>query len=200
MFGLARFRKTLSCYFTNPVVRVLAKTPVTPNFLTFFSLILAAGATALIVTGNLLAAGFIVLVAGFLDMLDGALARLTNRVTPFGGVLDSTIDRLAEGIVLLGIMYFYADEGSTIGVLLAGAVLLTSLLVSYIRSRAEAAGIKCTVGFFTRPERIIFLTLGLFINQLEIALSVIAAFSLFTAGQRLFYVWRQMKRKYNGGK
>ncbi len=200
MVGLARFRKTLSCYFTNPVVKVLARTPVTPNFLTFFSLILAAGAAALIATGNLLAAGFIVLVAGFLDMLDGALARWTNRVTRFGAVLDSTIDRLAEGVVLLGIMYFYADEGSTIGVLLAGAVLLTSLLVSYIRSRAEAADIECTVGFFTRPERIIVLALGLFINQLEIALSVIAAFSLFTAGQRLFYVWRQMKRKYNGGK
>ncbi|MFH1663154.1 MAG: CDP-alcohol phosphatidyltransferase family protein [Chloroflexota bacterium] len=182
------------------MVKVLARTPVTPNFLTFFSLIIATGAAVLIVTDNLLAAGFIVLLSGFLDMLDGALARQTNRVTRFGAVLDSTLDRLAEGVVLLGILYFFADEGSISGILLAGAVMLTSLLVSYIRARAEAAGIECTVGIFTRPERIIVLALGLFINQLEIALSVIAAFSLFTAGQRLHYVWRQIKIKNNGGK
>ena len=78
--------------------------------------------------------------------------------------------------------------------------MLTSLLVSYIKARAEAVGVECTVGIFTRPERIVVLALGLFINQLEIALSVIAAFSLFTAGQRLVYVWRQMERKINGGK
>ncbi len=195
MLALARFRKTLSYYFTGPVVKVLARTPVTPNFLTFFSLILATGAAALIVSGNLLAGGFVIIAAGFLDMLDGALARRTDRVTRFGAILDSTLDRLAEGVVLLGILYFYADEGSTSGILLTGAVLLTSLLVSYIKSRAEAAGIMCAVGIFTRPERIIVLSLGLLINQLEIALSIIAAFSLFTAGQRLFYVWRQIKKE-----
>jgi len=198
--GLARLRKALSYYLTNPIVKVLARTPVTPNFLTFLSFVLAAGAAALIVTANLLAAGFVFLAAGLLDMLDGALARRTNRVTRFGAVLDSTLDRLAEGVVLLGILFLYADEGSISGILLTGAVMLTSLLVSYIKARAEAVGIECTVGIFTRPERIVVLALGLFINQLEIALSVIAAFSLFTAGQRLVYIWRQMKRKYNGGK
>lgn len=198
--GLARLRKALSYNLTNPIVKVLARTPVTPNFLTFFSFILAAGTAALIVTANLLAAGFVFLTAGLLDMLDGALARQTNRVTRFGAVLDSTLDRLAEGVVLLGILFLYADEGSTSGILLTGAVMLTSLLVSYIKARAEAAGIECTVGIFTRPERIIVLALGLFINQLEIALYILAAFSLFTIGQRLVYVWRQIKIKNNGGK
>jgi CDP-diacylglycerol--glycerol-3-phosphate 3-phosphatidyltransferase len=147
----------------------------------------------LIATGNLAAGGGVVLFAGFMDMLDGALARRTGRVTRFGGVLDSTIDRIAEGLLLLGIMYLYADEGSTSGVLLTGGVLLSSLLVSYIRSRAEAAGIECLVGLFTRPERVILLALGLFINQLFIALAVIAAGSTFTVAQRLFHVWRQVK-------
>jgi len=198
--GLARLRKALSYYLNNPIVKVLARTPVTPNFLTFLSFVLAAGAAALIVTANLLAAGFVFLASGLLDMLDGALARQTHRVTHFGAVLDSTLDRLAEGVVLLGILFLYADEGSISGILLTGVVMLTSLLVSYIKARAEAVGIECTVGIFTRPERIVVLALGLFINQLEIALSVIAAFSLFTAGQRLVHVWRQMKRKNNGGK
>jgi CDP-diacylglycerol--glycerol-3-phosphate 3-phosphatidyltransferase len=161
---------------------------------------MATGAAALIVTVNFLAAAFVFLVAGLLDILDGALARQTNRVTRFGAILDSTLDRLAEGVVLLGILFFYADEVSISGILLTGTVMLTSLLVSYIKARAEAVGIECTVGIFTRPERIIVLTLGLLINQLEIALSVIAAFSLFTIGQRLAYVWGQIKRINNGGK
>ncbi|UCG55524.1 MAG: CDP-alcohol phosphatidyltransferase family protein [Dehalococcoidia bacterium] len=184
----------MSSYFTNPIVRVLARTPITPNYLTLFNLILASGAAALIITANLLAAGFMVLVAGFFDMLDGALARYTNRITLFGAILDSTIDRLAEGLVLLGILYFYAYEGSTSGILLTGSVLLTSLLVSYIKSRAEAVGIECTVGLFTRPERIIVLAIGLLINQLDIALYIIGIFSLFTVGQRLVYVRLQIKR------
>ena len=193
MVGLSRVRKVLSCYFTDPVVKVLARTPVTPDTLTCFGFLLAAGAAVLIATSNLIAAGFVVLVAGFLDMLDGALARRTNRVTSFGAVLDSTLDRLAEGVLLLGILFLYAEEGSTSGVLLVGVVLLTSLLVSYIRARAEAVGIECTVGLFTRPERVIVLALGLFTNRLDIALAIIATFSLFTVGQRLFYIWRRLK-------
>jgi CDP-diacylglycerol--glycerol-3-phosphate 3-phosphatidyltransferase len=200
MVSLARFRKALSCYLANPIIRQLARTPVTPNSLTLLSFLTATGAAALIVTANFLAAGFVFLVAGLLDILDGALARQTNRVTRFGAVLDSTLDRLAEGVVLLSILFFYADEASISGILLTGVVILTSMLVSYIKARAEAVGIKCTVGIFTRPERIIVLTLGLLINQLDIALYVIAAFSLFTAGQRLVYVWRQIKRINSGGK
>jgi len=194
MVDLLRVRKVLSYYSTDPIVRVLARTPITPNAVTCFSFILAAGAAALIATRNLLAAGFVVLIAGLFDMLDGALARYTNRVTSFGAVLDSTLDRLAEGVLLLGILFLYAEEGSTSGVLLVGGVLIVSLLVSYIRARAEATGIECTVGLFTRPERVIVLALGLFLNQLMIALAIIAAFSLFTVGQRLYHVWRQLKK------
>ncbi len=192
MTGLSRFRKTLSCYLTNPVVRVLAKTPVTPNSLTLFNLILASGSVALIVTSNFLAAGIMVLVAGFLDMLDGALARNTNRITRFGAILDSTIDRLAEGFILLGILYVYANEGSIRGSLLTGSVLLISFSVSYIKSRAEAVGIECSVGFFTRPERVIVLAIGLLINELDVTLYIIGILSLFTAGQRLVYIRQQV--------
>ncbi len=195
MVDLARFRKALACYFTVPVVNLLARTPVTPNSLTISSFILASVAAALIVTNNLLAAGLVFLVAGILDMLDGALARQSNRVTLFGAVLDSTLDRLAEGVVLLAILFLFADEDSSSGILVTGAVMLTSLLVSYIRARAEAAGIECKSGIFTRPERIILLVLGLLINQLEIVLYIIAVFSLLTAGQRLLHIWQQINRK-----
>lgn len=195
MMDLAWVREAAASYFTSPIVRILARTPVTPNIITWFGFILAVATAVLIAMEHLLIAGVVVIIAGFFDILDGALARRTNRVTIFGAVLDSTLDRLSEGVILIGILYFYVEEGSTRGVLLAGAVLLASLLVSYIRSRAEAVSLKCKVGVFTRPERVIVLALGLLLNGLEIALAVIAALSFFTVGQRLFYVWRQVKDK-----
>jgi CDP-diacylglycerol--glycerol-3-phosphate 3-phosphatidyltransferase len=140
-----------------------------------------------------------VLIAGFFDMLDGALARYTNRATHFGAVLDSVLDRLSEAAVLLAILVLYIREQSMAYSLLVGAVLVSSLLVSYIRARAEVLGIKCEVGLFTRFERVVVLALGLLLNQityaLVTALAIIAIFSLITAGQRLLYVWQQTKIK-----
>lgn len=191
--GLSKVRKTLASYFTGPVVRLLARMPVTPSAITWFGFLVSLAAALLVATGNLLIAGVVVVVASIFDMLDGALARSTNRVTRFGAVLDSTLDRLAEGALLLGIIFLYASDGQVTEVLLAGIVLLGSLMVSYIRARAEAIGIECTVGLFTRPERVILLALGLLLNQLLIALLVVAVLSWLTVGQRLVYVWRRTR-------
>jgi CDP-diacylglycerol--glycerol-3-phosphate 3-phosphatidyltransferase len=195
MAGLSQVRKSASAFFTEPVARVLARTPITPNSLTWFGFALAIGAAVLIATGHLIIAGVIVLFGGFFDMLDGALARRTKRVTLFGSLLDSTLDRLSEGALLLGILVLFYEEGSSIGILLVGIVLIFSTLVSYIRAKAESLGIECLVGVFTRPERVIVLALGLLINQLEITLWIIAGFSLITIGHRLVYVWRQAKKR-----
>jgi CDP-diacylglycerol--glycerol-3-phosphate 3-phosphatidyltransferase len=187
---LSQVRQAISHFLTGPVVQLLARTPVTPSTLTFLGFAVTVGAAILIATDYLLIAGLVVLVAGLFDMLDGALARRTNQATRFGAVLDSTLDRLSEGALLLGILFLFAGEGSTIGILLAGGVLTTSMLVSYIRARAEALGIECTTGLFTRPERVIVLVLGLMLNRIEIALAIMITFSLFTIGQRLTLVWR----------
>ena len=196
---LAEVRKTAAYYLTQPAVRLLAKTSITPNTITWLGFLLSVGAAALIVTERLLAAGFLVLVAGLFDMLDGALARHTNQATNFGAVLDSTIDRLTETVLLLGILILYAREQSTVGILLAGIALPSSLLVSYIRARAEAAGLECKVGLFTRGERVIVLALGLLLSRIDyaliVALGIIVLFSFLTAGQRLLYVWHQTKPK-----
>jgi len=181
--------------FTEPLVRVLARTPVTPNALSWSGFILALGAAALVITGYPLAAGVVVLVAGFFDILDGALARRIKKVTPFGAVLDATLDRMSEGVILLAIMAMYAIQQSLTGVLVVGAALILSQLVSYIRARAEAQGLECKVGIFTRAERVVILALGLllgcFTPALLIALAVIVVFSLVTVIQRVVYVWRQ---------
>jgi len=197
MAKLSEVHKALAYRLTEPVVRFLSKTPITPSAITWFGFLLSIGAAALIITGHLLVAGFIALIAGYFDMLDGALARRTNQTTRFGAALDSTLDRLSEAVLLIGILVHYAGEQSITGILLVGAALIGSLLVSYIRARAEALGLECEVGLFTRTERVIVLVLGLLLNQIDsaliIALAIITAFSFFTAGQRLVYVWQQTK-------
>jgi len=194
---LSEIRKTAAYYLTQPVVWLLAKTPITPSVITWFGFLLAAGAAVLITTRHLFAAGFVVLLAGFFDILDGALARRTNQTTRFGAVLDSTLDRLSEAVLLLAILVLYAREQSVAHILLVSFALPSSMLVSYVKARAEAQGLECQVGLFTRAERIIVLALGLLLSQinnaLAIALAIIVLFSLFTIGQRLVYVWQQTK-------
>ena len=191
-------KRTVGAYLTQPVVRILAKTRTTPNALTWLGFGLTLGAVALIIYGHLLAAGFMVLVSSFFDMLDGALARGTNQVTRFGAILDSTLDRMSEAGLFLGILVFYALNAtppSTMIILLAGIAMIASFLVSYVRARAEGAGLDCEVGLLTRTERVVILILGLLLSRIDyvlvIALGIIAILSSVTVGQRLVYVWRQ---------
>jgi CDP-diacylglycerol--glycerol-3-phosphate 3-phosphatidyltransferase len=200
MVGLSQVRKALSSYLTEPVVRLLVGTAITPNIITWFGLALAVSAAVLVVGGYLFVAGLLILLGGFFDMLDGALARRTEQVTRFGAVLDATLDRLSEGALLLGIMFFFASGAKTFGVVLAGAALMASVSVSYVRAKAEAMGFECQVGLLTREGRVIVLVLGLllsrlFDNALIIALTFIAGFGYLTVGQRLAYVWRQAKKR-----
>jgi len=197
---LAEIRKTIALRFTKPAARLLAKTAITPSTITWLGFLLAIVATVLIITGHLFAAGWAVLVGGLFDMLDGALARYANRTTRFGAILDSTIDRLSEAVILLGILVLFARQQLLAQTLLVAVTLFGSFLVSYIRARAETAGLECQVGLFTRPERVVVLVLGLLLSQISyalvIALAIIAVFSFITAGQRLFYVWQQTKIKH----
>ena len=198
MTKLVGLRKAAGYYLTESPARLLAKTPVTPNTLTWFGLLLAVGAAVLIAMEHLLAAGLVVLIAGFFDILDGALARRTNQTTRFGAVLDSTFDRLSEAVLLIGILVLYAGIGSVILILLVSLALVGSLLVSYIRARAEALGLDCQVGLFTRGERVIVLVLGRCLNQvvewaLPVALAIILVFSFVTVVQRLLHVWQQTR-------
>jgi CDP-diacylglycerol---glycerol-3-phosphate 3-phosphatidyltransferase len=199
---LQLFRKAIAVNITRPVVALLARTKVTPDQVTWCGFLLTLVAAALAATGHLFAAGWVMLLSGFFDIIDGALARSTNQVTKFGGVLDSTLDRISEASILLGLIsYFLFYSGTEFYkwiVLLIGFTLIFSFVVSYIRSRAEAAGIDCQVGIFTRTERVIILALGLLIGlnlSLTIALAITAVLSLVTVIQRLVFVQRQVEGK-----
>jgi len=190
-------RKTKSAFLIQPIIKFLAITRVTPNVLTWLGFLITVGAAVLVITDNLFTAGFVVLFAGLFDMLDGALARATNRITPFGGILDSTLDRLSEAVLLLSLLYVFIQAQQTAESMLVGLALIGSFMVSYIRARMEALGMECSVGIFTRPERIIVLALGLLLSgfdyALVIALGIITIFSFFTAGHRLIYAWRRTR-------
>ena len=203
MTRLSAARETVANYIARPLVQLLAKTPIPPNAVTWFGFIVTIGAAVLITREHLFAAGLLVLFAGVFDILDGALARATNRVTTFGGVLDSTLDRLSEAALLLGILglfllsskqpFLFISLTQGWSVFIVFIALPSSQLVSYIRARAEAVGLECRVGFFTRPERVVVLVLGFLLNQILFALTIIAVLSIITVGQRLFYVWRQVR-------
>jgi len=193
------FHNAAAYRFTQPMVRFLARTFITPNAVTWFSFLLTVGAAVLIAIGYFFAAGFVVLVAGFFDIVDGALARYTNRTTRFGAALDSTLDRLSDAALLIGILYFYAIAQSSVEILLVGIALVGSFLVSYVRARAEGLGLDCRMGLFTRAGRVIVLALGLLLSQFDyalfVALAIIAGLSFITVGQRLFHVWKQTRNE-----
>lgn len=195
---LERIRRTAGGYFTRLVVPLLARTSVTPNAISWFGVLLTLGAAALIVSGQLFVGGLAVIVAGLFDTLDGALARSIGRVTRFGAILDSTLDRFSEAVLLLSLLPVYARQQSTLGIIVVGLALIGSYLVSYIRARAEAMGIECGVGVFTRPERVAVLALGLLLSPINLAfltgaLAIIAVLGFISAGQRLYHAWRETK-------
>ncbi len=197
MASLDSFRKFIAQGITKPIISAIAKTPLTPNLITAIGFIITMGAGALIVTDYWLAAGIVVLVAGLFDMLDGALARATGKTTRFGAILDSTLDRVSEAILLVSLLAVFARDGLVTECILAGVALVGSLLVSYIRARMEGLGVECKAGFFTRPERVILLALGLMLSQFNYAmlttLAVLTFFSWFTVIERMVYAWRKLK-------
>jgi CDP-diacylglycerol--glycerol-3-phosphate 3-phosphatidyltransferase len=196
------FRKALAAYVTRPLVAGLAKTPVTPNMVTWTGFLVVLGAAVLAGIGHPFAAGWVMLFSGCFDFVDGALARGTNRVTKFGGILDSTLDRISEAAMLLGIMGYYLARPAIFHswiIMLAGIAIVASFMVSYIRSRAEAANLDCQVGISTRPERVVVLGLGLLLSPVSHyfmvgAMGVIALLSTVTVVQRLVHVWNQTRK------
>jgi CDP-diacylglycerol---glycerol-3-phosphate 3-phosphatidyltransferase len=185
-----------------PFLSTLHKVGVTPNQITTTGTILNGGVAVLVVFDHLIWAGILLLVAGLFDMLDGSLARLTHKVTPFGAFLDSSLDRVSEGMVLAGVAYFLAAQGghrASIDAALVVLALLGSILVSYTRARAESLGVECKSGIMTRPERVILVAIGLFFNVLPYVIYIMLALTAFTVIQRIVHTYRELGRKREQG-
>lgn len=170
---------------------ILARMGLTPNALTAIGLMLNLVVAAIIASGNLVPGGALLLVASGFDMLDGAVARASGTVTKFGGFLDSTLDRYSEAIVLGGVLLYILDtRDSWLGSLLVFTATVGSLMISYARARAEAAGFRASVGLLARPERVIVLAVGLLIGQVIPALAILAIGTQLTVLTRMAHVWR----------
>jgi len=190
--------RTVPRRITDPIVAVLAKAHVTPNAVTLVGVLGAAGAAVLLARGQFLAGGIVVLVAGAMDLLDGALARATGQVTRFGQVFDAVMDRVSEAAILFGILYYYVDRDAGQETLLAFAAIVGSLLVSYVKARGEVLGITIREGLFTRAERVILIGGGSIIDQVRIALWILAVLANATALQRLYLIWRKTREGAKG--
>jgi len=189
------------------IVRWIALGHINPNILTVIGVSLNVGCGLLFGLGWFFWAGIALIVANLFDMLDGQVARLSGRVTRFGGFLDSSLDRLSDMVVFVGLMVFYARDlpgHSTLNVFLAGAGLMGSVMVSYASARAESLIPKCDVGFLRRPERVVLFIIGalsthpgsnnFFANRMPAVLWVLAVGSYWTFAHRMYHTWRELNR------
>ncbi|MDP9180244.1 MAG: CDP-alcohol phosphatidyltransferase family protein [Chloroflexota bacterium] len=188
-------------WLTEPVVRPLARLGVTPNMLTLLGVLGNCGAGALAANGDFLWAGIAVLLASALDMFDGALARATGQATPFGSAFDATMDRVSEAAVFFGLLIYFSDKGQQTEELLIFVAIVASILVSYVRARAEIIGLNMKEGAFTRFERVALIGAGLIAhdlfgeNVITPVLWILAVLASFTVLQRLAIVWLRTRDK-----
>ena len=177
----------------NPLVRLLSAMRVRPDSLTATGWALSVGAAVLFALGHVRAAGAVMLFAGLFDALDGAVARESNRMSRFGAFLDSTLDRLSEAAIFVGVIFFYAASARPFEALLTGVAMTFSLATSYARARAEGLKVPCEVGILERAGRVAILSLFSLAGFLTAGIALVAAGALVTTAQRILHVRRMTK-------
>lgn len=179
---------------TAPIGRGLSRTGLSPNLLTTLGLILTAAATAMVVTGRPVTGGWVLVAGGLMDLFDGAVARASGRATPFGGFYDSVSDRISDGVILGGLAWWLREEPRLF--LLVVIALVAAHVTSYVRAKAEAIDLECSVGILERGERAVAVMLGLILHRwlLEPVLWLLAVGGVVTVIQRVHHVWCQIAR------
>jgi CDP-diacylglycerol---glycerol-3-phosphate 3-phosphatidyltransferase len=179
----------------------LIESRLTPNKISLTGFVLNIAAAVLITQRLFFLGGIAFIVGSLMDMLDGRYSRMSGKGTPFGAFLDSTLDRIEEGVVLAAVAAYFADRGDELAVGATVLAVVGSYMVSYTRARAEALGVECKVGLATRPVRVVILSAGLVFAKgaglgdfelLEPAVYVMAVLTLFTTFQRVIHVRRQL--------
>lgn len=178
--------------FVQPLNLLLRRMRMSPDLLTLAGVVFGGLSGLAYARGRLVPAGLLLILAGVSDMLDGSLARSSGEASTFGSYIDSVADRFTECLIFAGIAWQFRDKPELLAALLA---LSGSLLVSYTKARAEALGVGCEAGLMERPERIILLVAGTLLGLLAPTLWALAALAMFTAGQRVLHVRREMKTR-----
>ncbi len=182
----------------------LIESRLTPNAISLTGLALNVVAAVLVFEDLFFLAGIAFIVGSIMDTLDGRYSRMSGKGTPFGAFLDSTLDRVSEGIVLTAVAAELSEQGDDFAVAAVVVAVVASLMVSYTRARAEALGVECKVGIADRPVRVVILSAGLILAKgagivdvelLEPAVYVLAALSVVTVLQRILHVRRELTRE-----
>ena len=180
------------------IVNRMALARISPNVLTFMGLVINVVAALLFgyATGEnqrrmFFYAGLVVFAAGFFDLVDGPVARASNQVTRFGAFFDFVLDRYSDAALFFGLLVFYARGNRFFYVVLTALVMISAVMVSYTRARAESLIGSCKVGFMERPERLVLIIIGALANRMAPVLWVIAVLSTITVIHRMYYTWQQ---------
>jgi len=202
--GTASARTTLTVEQRRELVRNrLIESRLTPNAISLTGLALNVLAAVLVWERLFFIGGIAFIVGSVMDTLDGRYSRMSGKGTPFGAFLDSTLDRIEEGIVLAAVAGYFALHGNRVATAAVVVAVLASLIVSYTRARAEALGVECKVGIATRPVRVVILAIGLVFARgaslgnfelLQPAVYVLAALSVVTVAQRIWHVRSELSR------
>jgi CDP-diacylglycerol--glycerol-3-phosphate 3-phosphatidyltransferase len=193
--------KTIGRFLTWPVERLaslLASTGIPPNVITWSALILNLWAAMLFAAGRFAAAGGMMILAGMCDLLDGRVARIENRVSLFGGFLDSIFDRYADLILFLGLLVYYVQVNRFRYAVLAGAAMAGAVMVSYAKARAESLVPTSEIGFWERPERLALMIVGALANRMPLVLWILAIGPNVTVIHRIFHTWKQTEGTHHG--
>lgn len=188
--SLSDFLRKIFKNVLNPIGSFLNKLGITPNMMTLLGLVGNIFAAVFLTNGKFVTGGIIILALGPFDALDGTMARLRGEPTRFGGFVDSVTDRYSELFILGGVLIYFLHQQNDTAVILTYLSAAGSVLVSYIRARAESLGFDAKVGLMTRVERVIILSVFFILNLPEVALWILAIFTNFTALQR---IWRVRK-------
>ena len=193
-------KKTFSDYLRlwfkwvlDPLGRFFLRLGLTPNMVTALGLVGNTVGAYYLARGELLTGGILVAVMTPVDALDGTMARLRGEASDWGAFVDSVSDRYSELIIYGGLLYHYLTLGDVTGGMLVFAAAAGSILVSYVRARAEGLGYEAKVGLLTRAERYLVLAPALVFNQLYLGLGILAVFANFTALQRVWHVRRHAR-------
>ena len=176
------------------IVRLLSGTRIHPNALTSIGLGINAVAAWLFARGDFRSAGVVVLCGALFDLIDGPVARQSNRVTRFGGFLDSVLDRYTDLILLMGLLVYYASINRFFYIILTAVAMTGSVMISYTRARSENVIGSCKVGFLERPERIVLIIIGALANRMAPVLWVLAVLSNITVIHRIVHTWRETRQ------
>jgi CDP-diacylglycerol---glycerol-3-phosphate 3-phosphatidyltransferase len=197
-------RPQTAAEFRSNVRERLIESRLTPNSISLTGFALNVAAAVLVTQRLFFLAGVAFIVGSLMDTLDGRYSRMSGKGTLFGAFLDSTLDRIEEGIVLAAVGAYFASRGDELAVAAVVVAVLGSLMVSYTRARAEALGVECKVGLATRPVRVVVLSIGLVFAKgaglgdfelLEASIYVLAALTVFTVVQRIWHVREELVKR-----